>query len=562
MKITSKVAVAALGLVCVGSVVKAQSLDDAKKAINAEQYSKAKSMLKNLTVTEPTKDEDYFYLGWVYLQQDEADSAKLFFNKGLAVSPKSALNYAGLGAVAFLDKDRATATTNFNQAIALATKKDVEPYVYVGRSYLLVSSANAAIAPADAKSAIDVLTKGLTINPKNTDLLLARGSAYLSQLQNTEASNDFDAALEINPKLASADVAGGVILKFANNYTAAEDKFKAALEIDPNFGPAYREWAETDLRWSNNDASQSAKRQEAVEHYQKYLSLTDMSVESQMRYADFLISAHDPADYKILETVATDLSKSASSNLRIYRYLGYAAYENKDYPAGLTAMNTWMTKADPKRIIPADYLYLGHLQISSGQDSIGMMNLQKAYELDSTQTDVLAEIAKSLYTAKKYKEAGDEYALYIDKSKKESLNDLFREGSAYYFAYTYAPAKTGDTTLLTKADSSFARIQHLATQPVAIAALYRAFVEDAKDADRNNIKGLAKPYYEDFIKITTAKPSITDADKKNLAIAYDYLGTYYEYKVKDMAQASDNYSKALANDPTNAQALEFTKRKK
>ena len=30
-----------------------------------------------------------------------------------------------------------------------------------------------------------------------------------------------------------------------------------------------------------------------------------MSVESQMRYADFLIYAHDPADYQILQTVAT-----------------------------------------------------------------------------------------------------------------------------------------------------------------------------------------------------------------------------------------------------------------
>lgn len=559
MKITSKVAAAALGLLFVGSAVKAQSLDDAKKAIGAEQYSKAKSMLKNLTVTQANKDENYFYLGWVYLQQDEPDSAKAIFTKGLAVNPKSALNYAGLGAVAFLDKDRAGATSNFNQAITLTSKKDVEPYVYVGKAYLLVPTVGASIAPADAKAAIDILTKGIAINPKNTDLLLARGSAYLSQLQNTQASTDFDAALEINPKLAAADVAEGVISKFANNYTDAEAKFQAALAIDPNYGPAYREWAETDLRWGSSDAKMDAKKQEAVAHYQKYLTLTDMSVESQMRYADFLITAHDPADYKILQQVATGLSKSANSNLKVYRYLGYAAYENKDYPAGLTAMNTWMTKADPKRIIPSDYVYLGHLQIASGQDSLGMNSLRKAYELDTTQTDVLAEIAKAQYTNKQYKQAGDEYALYIKKSNKGSLNDYFREGSAYYFAYD---AKKPDTTLLTKADSAFAKIQQKATTPVAIAALYRAYVADTKETDRNNIKGLAKPYYEEYIKIVTSKPTIADADKKNLAIAYDYLGTYYQYKVKDMAQASDNFSKALANDPTNAQALEFMKRKK
>ena len=130
MKITSKLVTTSLGLIFMGSSVFAQSLPDAKKAIDAEQYQKAKSMLKNLTVTQPTKDENFFYLGWVYIKQDYSDSAKVVFNKGIAANPKSALNYAGLGAVARLDKDKAGATTNFNQAVTLAGK-DTKPYTYV-----------------------------------------------------------------------------------------------------------------------------------------------------------------------------------------------------------------------------------------------------------------------------------------------------------------------------------------------------------------------------------------------------------------------------------------------
>jgi tetratricopeptide (TPR) repeat protein len=98
MKMISKIAAAGVGLLLAGSTVFAQSLDDAKKAIDAEQYQKAKSMLKNLTVTQADKDENYFYLGWVYLKQDYVDSAKAAFNKGLAVNGKSALNFAGIGA--------------------------------------------------------------------------------------------------------------------------------------------------------------------------------------------------------------------------------------------------------------------------------------------------------------------------------------------------------------------------------------------------------------------------------------------------------------------------------
>ncbi len=128
MKNASKIAAAALPLIFAGSTVFSQSLDDAKKAIDAEQYQKAKSMLKNLTVTQADKDENYFYLGWVYILQDYPDSAKTVFNQGIVKNPKSALNYAGLGAVARLEKNNAGVASNFNQAITLAGKNS-KPYV-------------------------------------------------------------------------------------------------------------------------------------------------------------------------------------------------------------------------------------------------------------------------------------------------------------------------------------------------------------------------------------------------------------------------------------------------
>jgi len=567
MKITTKVAAAIIGLVFIGSAVKAQSLDDAKKAINAEQYQKAKSMLKNLTVTEASKDENYFYLGWVYLLQDEADSAKMVFTKGIGVNAKSALNYVGLGAVALLDKDRTTATTDFSQALSYTSKKDSKPYVYIGRAYLLTPAGSTVVTPTDAQSAIDVLTKGQVVNPKDPELSIALGNAYLSQLRSSDAYVQYQNALTMDPKSAAADVALGVISKYANNYDDAETQFKAALVIDPNFGPAYREWAETDLRWALSEPKMGDKKTEAVDHYKKYLDLTDRSVESQMRYADFLIYAHDPTDYQILQQVATDLSKSANTNLKVYRYLGYAAYENKDYANGLTALNTWMTKADPKRIIGEDYLYLGRLQIALGNDSLGVQNLQKAYDLDSTQADVFEEIAKSDYTHKKYVQAANAYKEYIQKSRKATLNDYLSEGLSYYKEFTtqyYStaiPKPVADTSLLVKADTAFSYIQHKAAAPVGVVALYEAREQDYREPDRNTSKGLAKPYYEQYIALTLAKPPVKDSDKPYLAEAYDYLGRYYELIAKDEAKAKDNYTQALVYAPTDTQALDYMKRK-
>jgi tetratricopeptide (TPR) repeat protein len=328
MKMINKIAAAGLGLVLLGSSAFAQSLDDAKKAIDAEQYQKAKSMLKTLTTTQADKDENFFYLGWVYLKQDYIDSAKAVFTRGMNVNPKSALNYAGLGAIAHVEKDNSTATTDFNMAISLAGKKNGTPYAYVGEAYLLPVSGQAvgpngfAVSPASADAAIAVLNQGKVVNPRDVSVLVALGDAYRSQLKATEAYNAYSSALAVDPNSPSANVAEGVLWRYADNFDGSYKQFQTALATNPNYGPAYREWAETDLRQAGSDPSlYDAKVKEAADNYKKYISLTDYSVESQMRYADFLIRAKD---YVTLQKVATDLSASAKSNLRVYRYLAYA----------------------------------------------------------------------------------------------------------------------------------------------------------------------------------------------------------------------------------------------
>ncbi|RYU89481.1 hypothetical protein EWM62_14260 [Mucilaginibacter terrigena] len=564
MKMISKISKIVLALTLVGSsTVFAQSIADAKKAIDAEQFQKAKSMLKNLTVTQGTKDENFFYLGWVYILQDYPDSAKTIFQKGIAVNPKSALNYAGLGAAAFLDKDKATATTNFNQAVSLAGK-DSKPYLYVGRAYLL-NDEDGKVPAADANAAINVLNKGKLVDKKDAEILVALGDALRTQSKNTDALGNYQAALEIDPKLAHAKVATGVIWKYANNFESSETEFKNALAIDPNYGPAYREWAETDVRWALSDPKMaSVKIKQGADNYRKYLSLTDMSIESRLRYADFLLYA---GDYKTLQTEAAALAGSANSNLKVYRYIAYAAYENKDYPAGLAAMNTWITKADPKRIITRDYVYQGRLQLANKQDSLGILTLRKALALDTSKVDVYPEIAKALYGQKKYVESGEAYATFIAKSNKATLNDYLSEGLSYYKGFTEQyfstakPKPVPDTTLLVKADSAFSYIQHKASAPVAIVALYQARVNDFKEPDRNTSKGLAKPYYEQYIQLQTAKTTTSDNDKLFLAEAYAYLGTYYEFKEKDDAKAAENYGKAREYDPTNKTAVAYFSRK-
>jgi tetratricopeptide (TPR) repeat protein len=571
MKMISKIAGAGLGLMFLGSSVFAQSLADAKKSIDAEQYQKAKSMLKNLTTTQADKDENYFYLGWVYLKQDYADSAKAVFTKGLSVNAKSPLNLVGLGAVAHVEKDNATATSNFNQAIALAGKNS-KPYLYVGLSYLLPVSGSSVgvngskIAPADADAAIAILTKGKAVNSKDAEVLVALGDAYRSQLKSTDAYTQYNAALAIDPKSPAANVAEGVLWQYAENFEDSEKQFQAALAIDPNYGPAYREWAETNLRAAPKDPTKyDALVKQAADNYKKYISLTDYSVESQMHYADFLIRTKD---YATLQKVASDLSASAKSNLRAYRYLGYAAYENKDYATAQTALSKWVNEAGPKRVLPNDYLYLGKIELAQKKDSLGIRDLRKALTMDTTQVDVYGEIANSLYASGKYIEAADAYRTYSQKSRRATLQDHYKEGFSYFQAYSEQLSRAEkdksvkpDTTLLVKADSAYTYVERKTTKPNATIALYHAYVKDYQDNDRNNIKGLAKPFYEQYVQLTLEKGAPDDKTKGFLANAYAYLANYAENKEKDSAKASDLYAKAQQMDPTNAQVKYYFAKK-
>ena len=63
----------------------AQDIAQARKAIDAEQYEKAKSILKSIIQTSPINGRANFILGNVYLIQSVTDSAKIAYQRGNTV---------------------------------------------------------------------------------------------------------------------------------------------------------------------------------------------------------------------------------------------------------------------------------------------------------------------------------------------------------------------------------------------------------------------------------------------------------------------------------------------
>jgi len=94
----NKVKVLSIALMAIAATTgRAQDINQAKKAIDAEQFESAKTILKSIISAKPTNGTADFYLGNVYLLQNIADSAKIYYQKGLSGTEGARLNNIGLG---------------------------------------------------------------------------------------------------------------------------------------------------------------------------------------------------------------------------------------------------------------------------------------------------------------------------------------------------------------------------------------------------------------------------------------------------------------------------------
>lgn len=564
MKTIKKALTLSLGLVMMGGTASfAQSLADAKKAIDAEQYQKATSMLKTLVASNAKEGDNYFSLGNVYLLTDEIDSARAVFTSGTTNDPKNALNFVGLGHADLMANNATSAKTNFDKAIQLGSK-DYLTYLNIGKAYLGQKTPDYAAALPNLQKADELDSKD-----KDPETFLALADFYAMQKKNTEAYPLYLRATDINPALYRANVQIGKMYKEAYAFPESEAELKKAIAGDPNYGPAYRELAEEQLQysyWLNDPKNPQAaidKRKESLVNYRKYLDLTDKSFESRLRYAQFLVYAED---FTTLEKEVATLNSPDANNPKTFvviRMRGYSAIENKNYPQGLQNMNElFARKQDASRIIGSDYLYLAKALQATGNDSLATINMIKAVELDSTKVDALAEIGQKLFAAKKYAQAAEVYKTVIKENSKNpamAMNQYWL-GSSNYWNYATVESKkpTPNKNILVEADSAFSKM--LAAAPeTEIGLLYRARINKLID-NQEAPTGLAVPFYEKYITlVTVTKPekATTPSNVKGLVESYNYLGAFAANTDKE--KAKEYFNKTLALDPTNAYATETLK---
>lgn len=530
----------------------AQDVNQARKAVDAEQYEKAKSILKSIIKVNPIDGRANFILGNVYLIQTVTDSAKISFQRGLAGTEGSRLNYIGLGTIDLDNGNTTAAEANFALALKDTKKKDIEELVAIGRAYTYSNKPN-------YKKAIEYLNKAKAINPNDALAQLALGDAYYGDKNQNEAYAAYRNAFQFDPTLLRAKMQLGVLLKGAKSYDEAIKSFNEVIAINPSYGPVYRELAETYYKWGRNKPSKSTEyMQTAITYYEKYLGLTDHSLHSRMRHADFLVLVKD---YKALEVEANKMIEMDKVNPRIFRYLGYSAYENGNADLAIKSLESFI--ANPvNKVIAKDYLYLGTAKFKKGlaADGLtidpalfdsGLADIRKAIEIEPLIIEDLNEVGKKLFALKLYKEATSVFEFGTSNTEyKNYIEDNIYYGLSIYYANNKKDL-TPNPIDLQKADLAFDKVI-VASPSYQDAYLYRARTNSLIGNDEMTIK-----YYETYIaKITEKGPEELAKPTTTKKVVESYNNIAASYANTDKVKAIEFLTKTLTIDPTNPYATE------
>ncbi len=545
-----------LSAITLTGFLNAQTLQDAVAKTENERFAAAAADFKTLIAKDPAKGENYFYFGENYFDNDQADSADIFYKKGVEANATYPLNYVGLGKVLLSKGNVADAKTQFYKAAALGANKNAELLRKIAEAWIATDTKN----PDEALTQINAAIK---LEPKNAENYIILGDVQLEK-NPTDGSGpikNYKQATTLNPKSAKGILREGTLYRRGRNYQLAIDKYKEAIAVDATFAPAYRQLAEVYGLYQQYT--------KAIENWKKYLELNN-SDEARYRFMSALFSNKQ---YPEAITEYEGLKKQGFNNLYLERLAGYSYAEIgvKDTSAnrkGLKAINSFFDMAGPNfKYLYNDYKYKGLLLAKLGKDSLGVLEMEKAIALDPTAAGELnTEIANIYYKSKKYDKTIKAFERKMNGDWKNlTNNDYFALGRAYYFsggniqrdASAIKDVKQKEKKeaeaipFFISADSSFSKLTQLnPSWPTGYFWRGKASVQ----LDPKNEKALAKPHFEKAISLVKPEEKATPTYKNNMIEALEYLAGYYTSVAKDKTKADEYWKSVQEIDPNNAKA--------
>jgi tetratricopeptide (TPR) repeat protein len=488
------------------SAVHGQTLKEAIRLTESEQYEMAALAYQQLLSSQPANGTLYFYYGENYLLSDEKDSAMMTFKKGLQAEPANMLNEVGLAKLEFDLGHAVEGNKLLDEALSKAGPKN---------ALVMMEAADALIhfKSKNLDKAKELLDKAYALDPKNPDIQILYGDMYAEKNDGTHAAEHYNMAVDLDKSSVRAIVSKGVLYRRSTNYDGATEEFKNAIKIDPNYAGEHRELGDAYIKLG--------KLEEAKEEYRKYLTLSKNNCNARIKYASFLYYSKDYAG--ALNEISQLKQKCDSNNVTLLRVASYCYYETKDYVKGINTVDRLFSLLPEEKRIINDYEYYGKLNIAANRDSVGIDALRKSYDMDKTRVDLLFELGNSLMKVKRYDEAAATFKEKIATGREVKSFDYFKLGQCYFFAQQFL-----------NADTAFNKLCEM--QPkYATGFLWNA--KNKTRIDSTSEAGLALPMYDKYVELAMADSANAAKYTEGLKEAYGYMASYYFLQKKDKTKA-------------------------
>lgn len=552
------------------SITNSWSQEDASKGsfyLNEQQFGRAKTWFKDQLKKSPDDIAEWIGLGDTYLALNIADSAKMAFQKAVALDPKNPYALAGLGKVALLINDRLAESDYFDRA-RRADKINPDVYCAIAEGCMKLSR-------QDTVTALIFLNQGLSINPKYAGLHLSTGNLEICKKNYGLAANAFDRAVFFDPNSAGAYRNLGFTCTISRAYRDALKAFNQSIEINPGQILVYKYLG--DLFYT------LGKYPEGEQAYETYLSRAEATTEDCERYAILLFfnKKYHEASAQLEKVIAVNKDESI-----LLRLKGYIASETGDYKKGLEYMDQFFMHHDPKKLIATDYIYYARILQETGKPNAAKANYLKAISLDPSKTALYEDLAILSSRNKMHNEAAGYYKKMAE-SGTDQVASFFKAGKEYFFEGETWKArfdslkereKTGtddsaDGTVERQkmryyyalADSAFTVVTRL-SPAYAGGFIWKGRMQSLLFADAENTG--AKAAYE--MALTILGKGDSSKNSKMLIECYKYLGSWYwlgyekyfssdKQKSMELRTKSVSYfSRILELDPSDQQAKEVT----
>ena len=553
-------------LIVAFSVLKGMAQEDkslGKLYLDDLQFHQARNFFQKLLKASPNDTWIYCSLGDAYIGLNNPDSAKIMYQKANAIDPKNAFPLIGLGKMALLSGDHQSEVDFFEKA-KKADRKNPAVYCKIAEECY-------DLPKKDTITGSIYYNLGMEINSKYAGFHMVTGDWEFYKKNYGKAANAYERAIFFEPNSILAHRKLAEIYAAARFYAQSRDEYNKCIGINPDQILIYRDLG--DLYYV------LGKYAEAEKNYKIYMGKGEVTFDDQERFAIILFFNKKYAEARaLLDNVRTQKT-DASVLLRIS---GYIAFETGDFKNGLDLMTKFFKLHDPAKIIPSDYLYYGRLLEKNGNDLQAMDNYKKAYTLDSTKTDILADLVnlskknqmheQAIFYYKKLMANGyDKASIYFNIG----LQDYYL-GQKYKVKYDslYKLQKTSnipfsDSTIVrdsirywrVQADSAFTKNTQLSPEFVN-GYLFKGRMEAYLDPEAETPGG--KEAYEKALAIL--EKGDLEKNKKSLMECYRYLGFYaylsYDRLLKtDKQQAEEQkktamnyFEKVLQIDPADAQS--------